>query len=166
MAFDKKNRLRKLAYLPLTAAIAAGAVCTGAGVSAAAADMTAESNATTQWHVYNYTDQELTGVEFYKQVGDHTSEIAFGAPLAAGDDLQGTLEFPATTTYRFYTWGRVCYDHKWWNLKRDGSREGPSYPYGNVYIYALNDEHGLGKRLVANPDGAKVNVPMFATDKC
>ncbi|MFC9769090.1 hypothetical protein [Rhodococcus jostii] len=166
MTFDKKNRLRKLAYLPLTAAIAAGAVCTGAGVSAAAADMTAESNETTQWHVYNYTDQELTGGEFYKQRGDHTSEIVFGSPLAVKAGLEGTLQYPATSLYDVYTWGRVCYDHRWWNLKRDGSREGSGYPYVNVYIFAVDDEHGLGKRLVANPDGAKVNVPMFATDKC
>ncbi|MFC9769136.1 hypothetical protein [Rhodococcus jostii] len=162
MAFDKKNRLRKLAYLPLTAAIAAGAVCTGAGVSAAAADMTAESNATTQWHVYNYTDEELTGVEFYKQVGGSTSDIVFGAPLAVGDDLEGTLEFPGSTTYRFYTWGRVCYGHRWWNLKRDHIL--PSY--SNVYIFAVDDGYGLEKKLVATPDGAKLNIPMLGTDKC
>lgn len=119
------------------------------------------------WHVQNFTDQTLAVGEFYKQQGDNSSSITFGRsyrhePMAPGEHESTSQPYDEWDTSRLYTWGRVCYAHRWWNLRRDS----PRYHWDNVYLYAVDDEYGLGKRLIANPDGAHEDVPLVVTDAC
>ncbi|MFD7046308.1 hypothetical protein, partial [Rhodococcus jostii] len=65
---SRTQRLRQLAYAPLVAAVAAGAICTGAGTSTAATDTTAPAAADTpqsgnayDWYLLNHTGQPIYG---------------------------------------------------------------------------------------------------------
>lgn len=149
--------------MPLCAATVAGLLC--ASTTNASATPAAESSESS-W-VWNYTDQILTAGEFHKQQGVRTSNITFGGSTedpapAPGQGYAIPFHRETWSTARTYTWGRVCYDHLWWNLLREGDTR---FTWDDMYIFALDDGQG-GKKLVANPEGAYVNIRMFATDTC
>ncbi|MDV6278607.1 hypothetical protein R3Q06_35040 [Rhodococcus erythropolis] len=112
MTTREKNQLRNLTYLPLAAAIFAGAVYTGTAVSSAAADPGVEPSATGQysWMVMNYTGQTLTTGEFHKQRGENSSSVVFGGAASQPELTPGTYAYAWQQRKPFdlapkYTWG-------------------------------------------------------------
>ncbi|MFC9769116.1 hypothetical protein [Rhodococcus jostii] len=129
---SRLHRLRKLAYAPLVAAVAAGAICTGAGASTAAPDMTPgpttdtpQSGSTFHWTLENRTGQPVYGEwnAHYDQYAAHSSHVEsspehrwqIGAVVGADNYQDFWHEAP--------DWdGHICYNNHWWDLPRIEAR--------------------------------------------
>ncbi|MFC9769460.1 hypothetical protein [Rhodococcus jostii] len=122
---SRLHRIRKLAYAPLVVAIAAGAICTGAGFGSAAPAATAttpaptdtpQSGATYDWYLLNHTGQSIYG--------------NWNAEMELGSEYNSHVEAPADHPWQpndaataaqhsdwmhYTTWtGRICYKKRWW----------------------------------------------------
>lgn len=165
---NKKNNLRIPVRLALASAVLAGSVC-GSGAIASAKTPSVDSSTTRpvyRWKVTNYTDRSLTAGEFYKQESDRTSSVYFGQGtdqpwLVTGEEVDAMQPYDSWSMAKSYTWGRVCYNGSWWNLRRSD----PRFGWTNVYIFAVDTGQGE-KKLVANPDGGHKDIPMIMTDRC
>lgn len=155
MTFDRKNRLRKLTYLPLTAAIiASGALYTGAGVGSAATELTVSGHT---WSVENYSGQMLTHGEFYRQMGKMTSSITFDEQRPGQRD---SARQENDAGHNLYTWGRVCFNKAWWNLQRDKTT------ISNVNLYAVGERRDklMADLQVDGPIPVVKHVDMVRTE--
>ncbi|MFC9769344.1 hypothetical protein [Rhodococcus jostii] len=121
---DKKNRRhrpRQLAYAPLVVAIAAGAICTGAGISTAAETTapattdTPQSGSAYEWALLNHTGQPIYGRwSAEMSTGDHSLvETDKDHPWKADDAAKATQykDVSRSTTWR----GHICFNEHWWD---------------------------------------------------
>ncbi|MFC9769257.1 hypothetical protein [Rhodococcus jostii] len=112
---NRLQRLRKLAYAPLVAAVAAGAICTGAGTSTAADTDTPQSGSAYNWYLANHTGQPIYGY--------WSAEMASGDKSRVETDAKHPWQpgaRPAAVQYQsswhYTTWrGRICYNEHWWS---------------------------------------------------
>lgn len=170
MTLGQRKRSRTLVRAPRVAmnvAILSATICTGAMINVERADAAAVPDISQSWLINNYTDQVWSAGEFHKQQGENISGISFGGSTGHTALSPGGIYFVDYhaddwwSTTKSYTWGRVCYRGRWWNLRRDD----PRFSWKDVYIFALDDGHG-GKRLIANPEGAHQDIPLVATNAC
>ncbi|MFC9768807.1 hypothetical protein [Rhodococcus jostii] len=118
----RRHRLLKLAYAPLAVAVAAGAICTGAGTSTAAADTTAPANTDApptggwyDWGLRNRTGQPIYGTWDAKMEWSGDS-----SHLEATADHRWPPGAAATSTMYKNFWhstewtGNICYNKQWW----------------------------------------------------
>ncbi|MDV6278484.1 hypothetical protein R3Q06_34310 [Rhodococcus erythropolis] len=123
----KKSRLRRAGRVTsvfLASAVAAGGICGGAGISAAATPDTpstvspdAPQSGTSSWSVTNRTGEPVWGyLEIEKE--STTSRIGWpkDAPVPSGAGDRAPEAGGGGITY---TQGRICYHGAWWNLPRD-----------------------------------------------
>ncbi|MFC9768206.1 hypothetical protein [Rhodococcus jostii] len=123
---SRLQRMRGLAYAPLVAAVAAGAICTGAGTGTAAATATASTHTSTlrdrpgyEWSLINRTGDPISGnwsvsdhgatsrVERYQNDPWQPDEVATAAQKG---DYEGA------------TWqGAICYRDHWWIFGNRGA---------------------------------------------
>ncbi|MDV6278280.1 hypothetical protein R3Q06_33045 [Rhodococcus erythropolis] len=122
---NRLHRLRKLAYAPLAVAVAAGAICTGVEIAAAApaeapitpaATDTPKSGDAYIWHLVNHTNQPIYGTwraEMSTGDGSHVEATA-DHPWLPGHSDEDTQYL---NRWRFTTWnGRICYNKHWWGF--------------------------------------------------
>ncbi|MDV6277852.1 hypothetical protein R3Q06_30650 [Rhodococcus erythropolis] len=116
------NRLRAQRRIFLTVAAVTVSACTVAGVASATPTTTIDET----WPIEvktvslaNGTDQPLTG-EWYFQDAGNTATIDFSKPLAPGETRTKGIIWDQSDFYSMYSWGRVCYNHSWWNFPRYG----------------------------------------------
>ncbi|MDV6277250.1 hypothetical protein R3Q06_27520 [Rhodococcus erythropolis] len=123
-----RHRLRKLAYTPLVAAVAAGTLCTGAGISTAATDTTGPAT----------TDAPQSGSAYYWQLLNHTGQPIYGswsAEMPTGDhsEVKTDKDRPwkpddasvKATQYQSSgldtTWkGHICFNKQSWDYAFSG----------------------------------------------
>ncbi|MFC9766037.1 hypothetical protein [Rhodococcus jostii] len=125
----KKSRLHRMgrvASASLAAAVAAGGICVGAGISAAGtpdAPSTGSADApqggSVSWSVTNRTGELVWG-NIVSQRGSYVSQIGWpkDAPVPSGAGDSAPVS-PYGVTGLLYTWGRICYHGAWWNLPRE-----------------------------------------------
>lgn len=65
--------------------------------------------------VGNGTGETLIG-EWHAQWGSSVTGIDLGEGLQSGGERSSTVDYDPF--HELYTWGRVCYQHSWWNLLR------------------------------------------------
>ncbi|MDV6278483.1 hypothetical protein R3Q06_34305 [Rhodococcus erythropolis] len=169
MTLTKKSRLHRMgrvAAVFLAGAVAAGGICGGAGISAAAtpdAPSTVSSDSPpggeATWSVMNRTGEPVWGY-LEIQRGSTGSRIGWPkdapVPSGAGDSA------PRTGWGVLYTQGRICYHGAWWNLPRDNYGSGS---YDDVYNWNLvaadNDRNTL---TVADAEHRYIKpMPMIRT---
>ncbi|MDV6278164.1 hypothetical protein R3Q06_32365 [Rhodococcus erythropolis] len=123
----KKSRLRRAGRVTsvfLASAVAAGGICGGAGISAAATPDTpstvspdAPQSGTSSWSVTNRTGEPVWGYLEIEKGSSTGSRIGWPkdapVPSGAGDRKQ------VQGSGNLYTQGRICYRGAWWNLPRD-----------------------------------------------
>ncbi|MFC9768989.1 hypothetical protein [Rhodococcus jostii] len=113
---SRLHRLRKLAYAPLVAAVAAGAICTGAGTSTAVPTDTPQSGSAYNWQLLNHTGQSIYGSWGAEMsTGDHSRvETDKDHPWKADDASVKAVQYRNpwfNTTWR----GEICYKEHWWD---------------------------------------------------
>ncbi|MDV6278208.1 hypothetical protein R3Q06_32605 [Rhodococcus erythropolis] len=122
---SRRHRLRKLAYAPLVAAVAAGTLCTGAGISTAA-DTTAPATTDTpqsgdayEWALLNHTGQPI--------YGSWDAKMEFGAHSRVETDKDHPWkpdDAAKATQYKdgnYTTWrGHICFNEHWWDITLSG----------------------------------------------
>ncbi|MDV6273941.1 hypothetical protein R3Q06_10570 [Rhodococcus erythropolis] len=119
-ATSRLRSLRKLAYTPLIAAVAAGALCTGAGTSTAETTAPATTDAPQSGNAYEWTLLNHTGKSIYgswsaeMSTGDHSLvETDKDHPWKADDAAKATQYKDVT---RYTTWrGHICFNEHWWD---------------------------------------------------
>ncbi|MDV6277251.1 hypothetical protein R3Q06_27525 [Rhodococcus erythropolis] len=121
---SRRCSLRKLAYTPLVAAVAAGALCTGAGISTAATDTTGpattdapQSGSAYYWQLLNHTGQPIYGSWSAEMpTGDH-SEVKTDKdhPWKADDASVKATQYQDASLLTTWT-GHICFDKHWWDL--------------------------------------------------
>ncbi|MDV6278825.1 hypothetical protein R3Q06_36275, partial [Rhodococcus erythropolis] len=128
---SRLHRLRKLAYAPLVVAVAAGAICTGAGTGTAAqragADAPQSENAYT-WALYNSTGEPIYGNWNAEMSTGYHSRVETSAdhPWQPGDDAAEATQHQ--DTWRNTTWtGHICYNKHWWDFSYSAKRFGDGY---------------------------------------
>ncbi|MFC9769740.1 hypothetical protein [Rhodococcus jostii] len=121
---SRLHHLRKLAYAPLVAAVAAGAICTGAGIGGAASIEAATTPATTDtpqsgstydWYLFNRTGKPIYGTWNATMASGASSHVEAPAnhPWRTGGGATATQD---SDWSRYTTWtGRICYDTHWWD---------------------------------------------------
>ncbi|MDV6278572.1 hypothetical protein R3Q06_34830 [Rhodococcus erythropolis] len=92
----------------------------------------------------NGTNQPLIG-EWHARQGSNTADIDFGTPLDPGQQRSRGLTVPPVTLFAgdVLTWGRVCYNHSWWNLRAQDARPSVGNPNGRREVQV-----SAGTRLV------------------
>lgn len=107
----------------------------------------------------NETEQFLAG-EWHWQRSNSITEISFESFKPHATMKQPTLD--SKPFYKLYTWGRVCFEHRWWNLARDayGGLENP--------ILSFTIRKGSDGKLTADPDEyrSSKSTPLLETDPC
>ncbi|MDV6278291.1 hypothetical protein R3Q06_33130 [Rhodococcus erythropolis] len=127
---SRQQRLRKLAYAPLVAAVAAGALCTAIG-SASALDANAgtappetaaSKDCGAYWQIVNRTGQPVSGNwiahGFQYESVVHTDQIH---PWAIDQKVCGdtTPVVPFFVPFPNVPWeGHICYNNHWWDFDR------------------------------------------------
>ncbi|MFC9769393.1 hypothetical protein [Rhodococcus jostii] len=123
---NRLQRLRKLAYAPLVAAVAAGAICTGAGIGTAAptaADTTAPATTDTpqSGDAFNWTLQNHTGQTIYGDWGAWMEWSGNSSHVEAPADNPWHPDEAATAVMYRNMWhetrwsGHICYNKHWWD---------------------------------------------------
>ncbi|MFC9769601.1 hypothetical protein [Rhodococcus jostii] len=141
---SRLHRMRKLAYAPLVAAVAAGAVCTGAGTSIAdttnapTATDTPQSGSAYNWQLLNHTGQSIYGNWGAEMASGDTSRVETDKdhPWKADDASDKATQFQDSLLYT--TWmGHICYQKKWWDYTLSdwgwGLSEYPGYPTPPIF---------------------------------
>lgn len=163
---ETQRLLRTLALLSVTAAITAGALCTGMGTgSSTPARVDTQTSSGYGWKVVNLTDKPLTQVDFTKSnhYGGHTSgpSNVKAAVLASGANADGYLA-DTSPIGSVDTSGSLCYDGTRWDLPEQNT---PYIKWRGVYIFATDNGHG-GKQLFATPEGAHDDRGMVYHGAC
>ncbi|MFC9769102.1 hypothetical protein [Rhodococcus jostii] len=151
---SRLHRMRKLAYAPLVAAVAAGAICTGAGTSAAtdttapAATDTPQSGNAYDWYLLNHTGQPIYGTwSAEMSTGDHSRvETDADRPWKA-DDAAKAVQYKNWSLYTTWT-GHICYNKHWWD-------------YQDRHLDWVLEDHHLVFTLEADSTGALFMYPDF-----
>ncbi|MFC9769133.1 hypothetical protein [Rhodococcus jostii] len=153
---SRRHRMRGLAYAPLVAAVAAGAICTGAGTGAAAT--TAGSANLQEWRVHNNTGQVLTDGLFAKFEGDHTSTLSV-AGLQPGEFWSSDYEPGSAFQLNYTVATDICYLHTQWRMDQVRT---PGQKWRDVYVFV---DAPSGK-LFVTPEGAPYNTDLLRTGSC
>ncbi|MFC9768640.1 hypothetical protein [Rhodococcus jostii] len=123
---SRRQRLRKLAYAPLVAAVAAGAICTGAGISTAAATDTPQSGNAYEWALLNHTGQSIYGNWSAEMAPRDKSRVETDKDHPwKPDDAAKAIQYQ--NGWRFTAWtGHICYNKRWWDFtySADGFGDG------------------------------------------
>ncbi|MFC9768674.1 hypothetical protein [Rhodococcus jostii] len=153
----KKNSprgMRRWAYLPLVAVVAAGAVCAGAGVGSAQAD--ANSGGMITWRVHNHTDKVLTSGTFSKWDSGHPQSFIGFTSLNPEEVQSGAYEagsFLQLNNTQVYS---LCYDGKDWAGVAGGTA---GEKWRDVWVFSR------GGKLFLNPEGAQDDRYLKQTGK-
>lgn len=154
----------------VVAVVAAGAICTGAGIGTAGTTAAATDAGTTitdhrPWRIHNLTDQALTAGEFHRDQGTgYASDLAFGGTtpwvaLKPGDRTAEAFQPIVVGSLDLVrTWGRVCYSGQIWNMPRVATKA------SDMYVFAFDDGRG-GKKLMITNEGAYEDVDMSTDGK-
>ncbi|MDV6278691.1 hypothetical protein R3Q06_35560 [Rhodococcus erythropolis] len=115
---SRRRRLRKLAYAPLVAAVAAGAVCVGPGTGAAATTAAAGPIYWGyDWSLVNRTGQPIYGdwnVTMESGASSHV-EAPDETPWQP-DDVAETTQYEEDVASSQMSWtGHICYNTHWWD---------------------------------------------------
>lgn len=136
------RRHRRWAYALMVAALAAGAVCAGVGVSSAAPTTEADAGSSVAasqytWRVHNFTDETLTGELHRDEGAGYQSDIVFGRGFISGDVTDDAVQPEGPSPMHMSGW--VCYRSKIWELQR---REFPvsrdAGKWEDVYIMPID----------------------------
>ncbi|MDV6277247.1 hypothetical protein R3Q06_27505 [Rhodococcus erythropolis] len=121
--------MRQLVYLPLVAAVAAGALCTGAGISTAADATTATAPAVTDtpqsgdaynWYLLNHTGQPIYGSwEAKMSSGDHSEVKTDKDHPWKPDDAAKATQYE-NTGYLTKWMGHICFNNHMWAYGAEG----------------------------------------------
>jgi hypothetical protein len=115
------------------------------GAVGSAALATAGGN---DWEAINATSVPLWG-ELHGQCGkSSTANVVIDAAHALQPTKSIRLNNDCPALANLYQWGRMCFDHHWWNLPRDQSwnsstitfRERTVGSKPNLYVQLANDE--------------------------
>ncbi|MFC9769565.1 hypothetical protein [Rhodococcus jostii] len=154
---SRLHRMRRLVYTPLVAAVAAGTVCAGAGISTAATDADPGPVEWIDWRVHNYTDQVLTSGSFYKEdLGRGESEIDVTG-LTRGQYWTGMYAAGEWANMNLTSARNVCYNHTAWSMDRLPT---PYARWRDVYVFVS------GGQLFITPEGAYENWFLDPTGAC
>ncbi|MFC9769405.1 hypothetical protein [Rhodococcus jostii] len=159
---SRRHRLLKLAYAPLVMAVAAGAICIGAGTGTAASTTTPgttdapQSGSAYEWTLINHTGQPIYGTwSAEMSTGDHSRVEADKDHAWQPGDVVGAVQYQ--DTWRSTTWrGRICYNGNWWDY--ESSKSGAAgFEFsleadsaGNLFVYPHNGYSGR-HRLALKP---------------
>ncbi|MDV6277955.1 hypothetical protein R3Q06_31215 [Rhodococcus erythropolis] len=147
---SRRHRLRKLAYTPLVMAVAAGAICTGAGNGlAATADASAsidtqQGRSSQDWYLLNHTGQPIYGNWNAKMdSASYSSHVETDKdhPWAPDDAAKATQN----ENWGGTLWaGRICFDRNWWEYTGYRSPENAVFTLeadsaGELYVYHDKD---------------------------
>lgn len=117
---NRRRAGRALASIPLV--LAAATVSISLGVAPGSATSTGADvvgnravGASEIVAVRNVTDQSMVG-EWHIQDGGGVASIDFRTPLQPGEQRSASVKLDVV--HKLYVWGRVCYNHTWWNLPR------------------------------------------------
>ncbi|MFC9769301.1 hypothetical protein [Rhodococcus jostii] len=133
---SRLHRLRQLAYAPLVAAIAAGAICAGTGTGTATTDAP-QSGSAYEWALLNHTGQSIYGYwNAEMSTGDHSRvETDKDHPWKADDAAKATQYQDAA---RYTTWrGHICYNKHWWDYTFNGALFGDRFMGHGEPIFKL-----------------------------
>ncbi|MDV6278447.1 hypothetical protein R3Q06_34080 [Rhodococcus erythropolis] len=136
------HRMRKLAYAPLIAAVAAGAICTGAGTSTAETTAPAttdapQSGSAYEWALLNHTGKSIYGSwSAEMSTGDHSLvETDKDHPWEA-DDAAKAIQYKDGS--RETTWrGHICFNEHWWDIIIGGDGWGDTVLGFGVPVFRL-----------------------------
>ncbi|MFC9769138.1 hypothetical protein [Rhodococcus jostii] len=165
---SRLHRMRKLAYAPLAVAVAAGAICTGAGTGTAASTTTPGTTEAPQsgdaynWYLINYTGQPIYGYWSAEMASGDTSRVETDKDHPWKPGLASDMAAQFYNQFRFTTFrGHICYSKRWWDytlsdwgwgeigtsvfrLEADSAGTLHVYPYWNrSYHSALIPESGV-----------------------
>ncbi|MDV6277248.1 hypothetical protein R3Q06_27510 [Rhodococcus erythropolis] len=155
---SRQRSLRRLAYVPLIMAVAAGALCTGTAISVA--DTTApatSSDPVYTWSLINHTGQPIYG-EWRAEIstGDHSIvHTDADHPWKPGDVPSAFMGFGG---FHPTMWkGRICYDKHWWDYGPEslGQLLNPTLAAdstGMLWVYPHGD--GISWRLPMYPENS------------
>ncbi|MFC9768671.1 hypothetical protein [Rhodococcus jostii] len=114
---SRLHRLRKLAYAPLIAAVAAGALCTGAGVALAAPTDTPQSGSAYNWQLLNHTGQPIYGYWGAEMASGDTSRVETDADhLWKPDDASVKATMHQSVLHNTTWKGHICINKHWWDF--------------------------------------------------
>ncbi|MFC9769175.1 hypothetical protein [Rhodococcus jostii] len=138
------HRMRKLAYAPLVAAVAAGAICTGAGISTAAETTaptttdTPQSGSAYNWQLLNHTGQSIYGYWSAEMASGDTSRVETDKdhPWKADDASDKATMYQSIL--RYTTWkGHICFNKHWWDFTYSNSGFGDSVFSSGIPVFTL-----------------------------
>ncbi|MDV6277846.1 hypothetical protein R3Q06_30610 [Rhodococcus erythropolis] len=121
---SRPHRRRKLAYAPLVAAVAAGALCAGAGIGEARTEpVTSPETISTpwvsEWTISNHTGQPISGS------WNQRDDFGTGSAAQSYQDHPWAPDAVVTTKLNDkwalqpwgYAWeGHICYIKHWWDF--------------------------------------------------
>ncbi|MFC9769427.1 hypothetical protein [Rhodococcus jostii] len=134
---SRLHRLRKLAYAPLVAAVAAGAVCVGAGTGTAATTDAPQSGSAYNWYLLNHTGQPIYGTWSAEMASGDKSRVETDKdhPWKPNDAAKATQY---QDSRRYTTWkGRICYNKHWWDFAYSNSGFGDSVFSSGIPVFTL-----------------------------
>ncbi|MFC9769602.1 hypothetical protein [Rhodococcus jostii] len=148
---SRLHRLLKLAYAPLVAAVAAGAICTGAGTGTAASTTTPgttdapQSGDAYNWALFNRTGQPIYGYWNAEMpaTGDH-SRVETDKDRPWQPDVTSAKATQYQYSSNLTTWtGHICYKKQWWDYTfRDYGFGDKIFGYGNPIFRLEADSAG------------------------
>ncbi|MFC9769560.1 hypothetical protein [Rhodococcus jostii] len=111
---NRRYRLRKLAYAPLVAAVATGAICTGAGVGLAATTDAPQSGGWYNWQLVNRTGQPIYGTWGAETASGDKSRVETDKdhPWKPGDASAKATQYQGWTRTSWS--GDICFNHRSW----------------------------------------------------
>lgn len=118
-----------------------------------------QGSSTIEVAVHNGTAQPLIG-EWHAQYGSSTATIDLRtAALPSGQGRAADIEPDAF--HELYTWGRVCFNHSWWNLVRYSYAADESA----VYLFTLQpNEDATRLTAVGKSHTGQATFPMVETE--
>ncbi|MDV6277249.1 hypothetical protein R3Q06_27515 [Rhodococcus erythropolis] len=159
---SRRCSLRKLAYTPLVAAVAVGALCAGAGISTATPEPAKSTDiGNDMWTLTNRTGQPISGLWTVNAYGSKSSvETSQDKPWAPDETVSGnTVTWAAEPPWGWEWEGHICYNKHWWDFK-------PQYGYWNTWSMEV-DTKGTLHATYRSPIGTTTRIPLQAkTDTC
>ncbi|MFC9769494.1 hypothetical protein [Rhodococcus jostii] len=130
-AMSRLHHLRKLAYAPLVAAVAAGALSTGAGTSTAADTDTPQSGNAYNWALFNRTGQSIYGYWNAEMPTGDKSRVEAPADRPWQPDVTSAKATQYQDAWSVTTWtGHICYNKHWWDYSYSGTGFGDGIYFG------------------------------------
>lgn len=148
-------------------ALATGFIIQMAGVGVAQANNeiylsnpgVSEENLCHDLCLINGTEQPLVG-EWHWQRGSSIVEIVF-EHFTPNEKMERSMSNPPAF-YKLYTWGRLCFEHRWWNLPRD-AYDGLEYP---VFSFIVQ-KAGTGQlQVISEEYKSRKPTLLSETDPC